>query len=78
MAPQVKYKLVWTEPSACYLERIDRYLRRRNPAAALRLGEGLLERVKMLETHPDVKGPFQHHRLLQSLRLRASCSIFLL
>lgn len=54
MAPQVKFKLVWTEPAVCDVERIDRYLRRRNPAAALKLGEGLLERVQTLETQPEI------------------------
>jgi plasmid stabilization system protein ParE len=53
MAKEVKYTLVWTEPAICDLERIDRYLRRRNPAAAEKLGEGLLKRVSVLMMHPE-------------------------
>lgn len=53
MASPVKYELVWTEPAVCDLERIDRYLRRRNPSAAKRMGEGLLRRVEVLRTHPE-------------------------
>lgn len=54
MASQVTFELDWTEPALCDLERIDRYLRRRNPEAAKKLGESLLERVKILKTHPEL------------------------
>lgn len=54
MASQAKYELNWTEPALCDLERIDRYLRRRNPAAAGKLGAGLLERVEILRIHPEI------------------------
>ena len=54
MAKEVRFAVVWTEPSICDLERIDRYLRRRNPAAAEKTGEGLLKRVRVLETHPEL------------------------
>ena len=67
MAQQVKYKLVWTEPASCDLEKIDRYLRRRNPAAAEKLGEGLLRRVRALEKHPELGRPYEEdpsYRLL--------------
>ena len=50
----MKYKLVWTEPASCDLEKIDRYLRRRNPAAAEKMGEGLLQRARFLEAHPEL------------------------
>ena len=56
MASPVKYDLVWTEPALCDLERIDRYLRRRNPAAAKKLGEGLLSRVEVLKLTPSSGG----------------------
>jgi plasmid stabilization system protein ParE len=54
MAAKLKYELIWTEPAVCDLERIDRYLRRRNPSAARRLGEGLLLRTQVLKTHPEI------------------------
>ena len=54
MASQVKYQLVWTEPASCDLERIDRYLRRRNPVAAEKMGVGLLRRVSALESQPEL------------------------
>lgn len=50
----MKYQVVWTEPASCDLERIDRYLRHRNPAAAEKLGAGLLRRVAALETQPEL------------------------
>jgi toxin ParE1/3/4 len=58
MAPPVNHQLVWTEPAVCDLERIDRYLRRRNPAAARRLGEGLLARVEFLRANPELGRPY--------------------
>ena len=67
MASQVKYALDWTEPALCDLERIDRFLRRRNSEAARKLGEGLLERVEILRTHPEigrVYDPDLPHRVL--------------
>jgi len=67
MASPVKYQLLWTEPALCDLERIDRYLRRRNPPAAKKLGESLLSRVEVLQTHPEfgrVYDPDLPHRVL--------------
>jgi plasmid stabilization system protein ParE len=67
MASQVKYALDWTEPALCDLERIDRFLRRRNAAAAQRMGEGLLARVEILRTHPKIGriyDPDLPHRVL--------------
>jgi plasmid stabilization system protein ParE len=63
----VNYELAWTEPALCDLERIDRFLRRRNPAAAKKTGEGLLARVGILRTHPElgrVYDPELPHRIL--------------
>ena len=54
----MKYQLDWTEPASCDLEKIDRYLRRRNPAAAERMGEGLLRRARLLETQPELGRPY--------------------
>lgn len=50
----MNYELLWTEPALCDLEKIDRYLRRRNPAAARRLGEDILARIQMLASQPEL------------------------
>ncbi len=63
----MNYELAWTEPALCDLERIDRYLRRRNPSAAKKLGESLLTRVALLRTHPElgrIYDPELPHRIL--------------
>ena len=67
MASQVKYELDWTEPALCDLERIDRYLRRRNLAAAKSMGERLLRRAEILKTQPEIGrryDPDLPHRVL--------------
>ncbi|MGH8246564.1 MAG: type II toxin-antitoxin system RelE/ParE family toxin [Gammaproteobacteria bacterium] len=69
----MKYELAWTEPALCDLERIDRYLRRRNPAAAKKLGEGLLLRAQILKIHPEigrVYDPDLPHRVLLHRRYK--------
>jgi plasmid stabilization system protein ParE len=67
LASEVNLELAWTEPALCDLERIDRYLRRRNPAAAKKLGDGLLARVELLKKHPQlgrIYDPDFPHRIL--------------
>lgn len=54
MAQAVTFKVVWTEPAVCDLERIDRYLRRRNPAAADKTGEAILSKAGLLARHPQL------------------------
>ena len=54
MAQPVTFKVVWTEPAVCDLERIDRYLRRRNPAAADKTGEAILHKTFLLARHPQL------------------------
>ena len=54
MAQEVTFKVVWTEPAVCDLERIDRYLRRRNPSAANKTGEAILRKVALLAQHPQL------------------------
>ena len=54
MAQEVTFKVVWTEPAVCDLERIDRYLRRRNPAAADKTGEAILNKAGLLAHHPHL------------------------
>ena len=54
MAQEVTFKIIWTEPAVCDLERIDRYLRRRNPAAANKTGEAILSKAGLLARHPQM------------------------
>ncbi len=54
MAQEVTFKVVWTEPAVCDLEKIDRYLRRRNPAAADKTGEAILNNAGLLARHPQL------------------------
>ena len=54
MAQEVAWKVVWTEPAVCDLERIDRYLRRRNPAAAVKTSEAILSKAGLLARHPQL------------------------
>ena len=56
MGQEVTFKVIWTEPAICDLEKIDRYLRRRNPAAAKRIGEALLKKAGLLRRFPEL-GP---------------------
>ena len=56
MAQEVTFKVIWTEPAICDLEKIDRFLRRRNPAAADRIGEALLKKAGLLGRFPEL-GP---------------------
>ena len=56
MAREITHAILWTEPALCDMERIDRYLRRRNPAASRKMGEAILRRIELLATHPEI-GP---------------------
>lgn len=46
-------KLVWTERASGDLEAIVRYIRRRNPTAAARIGLGIYDRAQILLQNPD-------------------------
>lgn len=56
MAEEITFKVEWSEPAICDLEKIDRYLRRRNHYAATRMGEALLQSAASLARHPEL-GP---------------------
>lgn len=56
MADELDHAIVWTEPSLCDLERIDRFLRRRSAAAARKTGAAILRRVGLLSVFPEL-GP---------------------
>jgi len=46
-------KLIWTEKASGDIEAIVRYIARRNPNAAARIGAGIYERAQILLQHPD-------------------------
>jgi plasmid stabilization system protein ParE len=46
-------KLVWTEKSSGDIEAIIRYIARRDPKAAARIGFGIYERAQILLQHPE-------------------------
>jgi plasmid stabilization system protein ParE len=46
-------KLIWTEKASGDIEAIVRYLARRNPYAAARLGLGIYDRAQILLQHPE-------------------------
>jgi plasmid stabilization system protein ParE len=46
-------KLIWTEKASGDIEAIVRYIGRRNPNAAARIGLGIYERAQILLQHPD-------------------------
>jgi len=46
-------KIVWTERASGDIEAIVRYIRRRDPSAASRIGLGIYDRVQILPQSPD-------------------------
>ena len=46
-------KLIWTEKASSDIEAIVRYIARRNPNAAARIGIGIYDRAQILLEHPD-------------------------
>lgn len=46
-------KLIWTEKASGDIEAIVRYIARRDPKAAARIGFGIYERVQILLQHPE-------------------------
>jgi plasmid stabilization system protein ParE len=46
-------KKVWTERSSGDIEAIVRYIARRDPSAAGRIGLGIYDRVKILQQNPE-------------------------
>ena len=45
--------LIWTEKASSDIEAIVRYIARRNPNAAARLGLGIYDRAQILIQHPE-------------------------
>lgn len=46
-------RLVWTERASSDIEAIVRYIARRDPSAAGRIGMGIYDRVQILLVHPE-------------------------
>lgn len=46
-------KIVWTERASGDIEAIVRYIARRNPSAAGRIGLGIYDRVQILQENPE-------------------------
>src|SRR6266705_769865 len=46
-------KLVWTEKASGDIEAIVRYIARRDPSAAARIGLGIYDRAQILLQHPE-------------------------
>ncbi|MES2595993.1 MAG: type II toxin-antitoxin system RelE/ParE family toxin [Verrucomicrobiota bacterium] len=46
------HELIWTLKASADLEAIVRCIARRNPTAAAEIGQGIIERVEFLVSHP--------------------------
>ena len=46
-------KIVWTERASGDIEAIVRYIARRDPTAACRIGVGIYDRVQILQENPE-------------------------
>lgn len=46
-------EIVWTERASADIEAIVRYIARRDPSAAGRIGLGIFNRVQILVQHPE-------------------------
>ncbi|HSI14256.1 MAG TPA: type II toxin-antitoxin system RelE/ParE family toxin [Chthoniobacter sp.] len=46
-------EIVWTERASADIEAIVRYIARRDPSAAGRIGFGIFSRVQILVQHPE-------------------------
>ncbi len=52
------FKLIWTDSAIADLKDICSYISQDNPAAAGKVGRGILEHVRILETFPFVGPPY--------------------
>jgi toxin ParE1/3/4 len=62
--------VVWTEPAVCDLEKIDRYLRRRNPMAADKTGEAMLRKAALLAQQPQLGAAWEEDTAWRFLVMR--------
>jgi plasmid stabilization system protein ParE len=56
-------KIVWTERASGDVEAIVRYIARRDPGAAGRIGLGIYERVQILQQNPEAGSILNEMRL---------------
>ena len=49
-------KIIWTERASADIEAIVRYISRRDPQAAARIGIGIYDRAQILLEHPEAGG----------------------
>jgi toxin ParE1/3/4 len=49
----MEHKIVWTERASGDVEAIVRYIARRDPNAAGRIGVGIYDRVQILQENPE-------------------------
>jgi toxin ParE1/3/4 len=56
-------KIVWTERASGDVEAIVRYIARRDPGAAGRIGLGLYDRVQILQQNPEAGSILNELRL---------------
>ena len=62
-------KLIWTEKASSDIEAIVRYIARRDPSAAARIGLGIYDRAQILLHHPEagtISGRVAQRRLAQT------------
>ena len=55
-------KIIWTERASSDMEAIVRYIARRNPDAASRIGLGIYDRVQILVKNPEAGSPLAELR----------------
>ena len=55
-------KIIWTERASNDIEAIVRYIARRNPDAASRIGLAIYDRVQILVTNPEAGSPLAELR----------------
>ena len=55
-------KIIWTERASSDIEAIVRYIARRNPDAAHRIGLGIYDRVQILLKNPEAGSPLAELR----------------
>ena len=54
--------IIWTERASSDIEAIVRYIARRNPGAANRIGLGIYDRVQILVENPEAGSPLAELR----------------
>jgi len=52
------YKVIWSNPAITDLKEICDYIAKRDPTAALKVGQGILEHVCLLESFPLIGPPY--------------------